>query len=245
MSPFQLAWTPKSDAGLGGRSHCNEAPNSKIDGASGGAAAKLDRRCCSAALGYATNGGVTVPSAQAGLVSLRFGRGKVPLTGTAPLARTFDSYGPIGVNVIDVAILYHALLGAPTKSVELSPFALQGVRIGVPRRVFRDYTKTGADARTAPPAVGAEYDAALGRAVDQLRQLGATVTEADLELDEWLALDQADRDAVFQADFADALPKWIETLAVNPNEIRTVGDLLRFTERQDEKTDPEALELCV
>lgn len=150
-----------------------------------------------------------------------------------------DSFGPIGVSVTDVAILHHALLAQPSSSISLSPTALQGTRIGVPRRVFRDHTKVGADARTAPTPVAAEYEAALDRTICLLRGLGATVIEdTDLDLDDWLAIAQADRDALSQADFAEALPKWISTLEVNPNEIKTASDLFASPSGSQTETTP-------
>lgn len=156
-----------------------ETPPNRFDagaapgGSSSGAAASVAFGLAAAAVGSDTGGSVRVPAAWNGLVGLKTTHGLVPLTGTVPLAESFDTIGPLCRSVEDAALML-AALGGP--GPDLRGAALQGARLAVVRTIALD----GLD-----PQVAAAFETAC----DLLRDAGATLTGIDApELEEAFAL---------------------------------------------------------
>ena len=80
-------------------------------GSSGGSAAAVAAGIVPAAIGTDTGGSIRVPAALCGVVGLKVTHGRVPLTGTTPLAPSLDTVGPIARNVADAAAIYLAIAG--------------------------------------------------------------------------------------------------------------------------------------
>src|SRR5690606_4792008 len=68
-----------------------------------------------------------------GVAGLRPSVGRVPGKGLAPISKTRDAAGPIGLSIRDCATLDAVLTGDAN---ELAPVDLRGIRIGVPRERF-------------------------------------------------------------------------------------------------------------
>jgi aspartyl-tRNA(Asn)/glutamyl-tRNA(Gln) amidotransferase subunit A len=138
-------------------------------GSSSGAAASVAFGLAAAAIGSDTGGSVRIPAAWNDLVGLKTTAGRVSLEGVVPLAKKFDTVGPLCRSVEDAGLLLAALEG--TKPADLSSVDLEGRRFGVLRTVAMD------DVADIPAA-------AFASAVEKLKDAGAIVEDlnfADLE----------------------------------------------------------------
>jgi aspartyl-tRNA(Asn)/glutamyl-tRNA(Gln) amidotransferase subunit A len=105
-------------------------------GSSSGSAAAVAAGMCVAAIGTDTAGSVRCPAALCGVVGHRPSAGLLSADGIIPLARSFDTAGPMTRTVSDAAVLLDVLAGSQiTASLEESVSAL---RVGVPRAGFFD-----------------------------------------------------------------------------------------------------------
>jgi aspartyl-tRNA(Asn)/glutamyl-tRNA(Gln) amidotransferase subunit A len=108
------------------------------------------------------------------VVGLKVTHGRIPIAGVFPLAPSLDTVGPIARTVSDAAVLYHAMAGddpldpwSVPQPVELPRAAgVKGLRVGIPRPWVDD---------RLDPVVAAGFE----RAVQQLLDAGATVTDID------------------------------------------------------------------
>lgn len=118
-------------------------------GSSSGAAASLAFGLAAAAIGSDTGGSVRVPAAWNDLVGLKTTAGRLPLVGVVPLARRFDTVGPLCRSVEDAALLLAAMDGG-------SPADLQGAQLSDVRMLALEGV---GPTREAPSAA---FEAALG-----------------------------------------------------------------------------------
>lgn len=153
-------------------------------GSSGGSAAALHYHQIDAALGTDQGGSIRAPAAWCGVLGLKPTHSLVPYTGIVGIDATFDHVGPITRSVSDMAELMGILAGAdpsdprqagkvPTEAyrqaVEDAPDDLTGLRFGL-------VGESHGQAVDAEPAVVA----AVHRVADQLRELGAEVSEVSV-----------------------------------------------------------------
>ena len=147
-------------------------------GSSGGSAAAVSAGLAPWALGSDTGGSVKQPAALCGIVGLRPTYGTVSRYGIVAFASSLDQVGPMTKTVRDCALLYRAIAGRDPRDsttvdlpepVELPERDdLRGVRIGVPRELN--------EAEGIEPGVSA----AVSRALDLARELGAEVAACEL-----------------------------------------------------------------
>ncbi|HET7094338.1 MAG TPA: amidase, partial [Thermomicrobiales bacterium] len=145
-------------------------------GSSGGSAAAVGAGCVLAALGSDTGGSIRIPAAAVGVCGFKPAYGAIATDGVFPLSWSLDTVGPLARTVSDVEIAWRALVAADATSP--MPDTLRGVRVGFPRRHFRDHL--------APDVASAALAAA-----DRLRDLDAEIVETD-----WAEAQEA-RDAAF------------------------------------------------
>ena len=100
-------------------------------GSSGGSAAAVAAGVVPAAIGTDTGGSVRVPAALCGVVGLKVTHGRVPLTGTTPLAPSLDTVGPIARSVADATAIYLAIAGDDAADPWSAPMRVD--RPGAPR----------------------------------------------------------------------------------------------------------------
>lgn len=133
-------------------------------GSSSGAAGSVAFGLAAGAVGSDTGGSVRIPAAWNDLVGLKTTSGRISLQGVVPLAKRFDTVGPLTRTVEDAALVLAALegRGAP----DLRGVSLKGMRLGALQTVALD------DLRDAPRA---GYE----RALDALRQAGAEIVPFD------------------------------------------------------------------
>jgi Asp-tRNA(Asn)/Glu-tRNA(Gln) amidotransferase A subunit family amidase len=82
-------------------------------GSSSGPAVAVAAGLALGAVGSDTSGSLRTPGALCGVVALRPTPGRIPLTGIAPLAPSYDVAGPLGATVAAVALLFAAMAGPP------------------------------------------------------------------------------------------------------------------------------------
>lgn len=153
-------------------------------GSSSGSGVAVASGLAPAAIGSDTGGSVRIPAALVGITGLKTTAGLISLYGVAPLSTSLDSIGPMTRTVADAALLTHALagadmrdaatLGAPTadyRAALAGATGLAGMRIvSLPEEQF-------------PIAVAVDAQAAYRRALQVMRDLGASVVERRFPFD--------------------------------------------------------------
>ncbi|MEY2641074.1 MAG: hypothetical protein RL150_467 [Candidatus Parcubacteria bacterium] len=138
-------------------------------GSSGGAAASVAAGMAAAALASDTGGSIRQPASFCGVVGLKPTYGAVSRYGLMAMASSFDTVGPIGTCVDDVAILFDAIRGVD--SMDATTVAGDGPTeakvIGVPR---------GFLAQGVDPDVLASFEEGLAR----LRTAGYEIRDIEI-----------------------------------------------------------------
>jgi Asp-tRNA(Asn)/Glu-tRNA(Gln) amidotransferase A subunit family amidase len=168
MSEFSFEIRSRSSLGGDVRNPFNRAVTA--GGSSGGTAAAVAAGFALAGLGTDTGGSIRVPAAFCGLVGLRPTHGLLDMRGTAPLAPSTDTVGPMARCVADVASLFAIMADTPPG---VAPRPLAGARIGVARQVFGQDSDIGA---------------AMAAALQVLASAGATLVDPVLLPDEVLPI---------------------------------------------------------
>ncbi len=135
-------------------------------GSSGGSGASLAAGVGYATIGTDTGGSIRIPAGVCGLVGLKPTLGEVSVEGVVPLSRTMDHVGPLAHSVADACLVYHALLGDPTKRPP-APLPMHGLRLAVLRPYFCDLLDD-------------EVRGSFDRALERLRHAGAHVDDIEI-----------------------------------------------------------------
>jgi amidase len=192
-------------------------------GSSGGTGAAVAASFAAAGMGSDTCGSIRNPASHNNLVGLRGTQGLSSRTGIVPLSSTQDIGGPIARNIVDLAIMLDATVGAdpadttttaaaghiPTSyRAALKADALKGARIGVVRVLFGN------------TADDQEVIAVVQRAIDELKKAGAEVSDVVIPgLDDLLA-DSSMINSDFKFDLQDYLAR-----SENPP-VKSLGEIL-------------------
>ena len=138
-------------------------PGKTTGGSSGGNAAALAAGWCDLGIGTDTGCSIRLPARCCEVVGLKPSWGRIPTDGVYPLCPSFDTVGPMGTSVADVALAWSVLAQAAMPEPRF-----EGLTIGLLRR---------------PPSVGGapllESDLA-DEHVPLLEELGARVVEAEI-----------------------------------------------------------------
>ena len=149
-------------------------------GSSGGSGSAAAAGQCTITMGSDTGGSVRIPSALCGIVGLKPTYGLVSRAGLTPLSWCLDHPGPMVRTVEDAALTLNVIAGydpkdqattareVPDYTMALSG-SVEGLRIGLVKEFF-----------DAP--LDEEVEMAVRAALDQLAELGATVTEVSLPM---------------------------------------------------------------
>ena len=142
-------------------------------GSSGGSAVAISADEAIYALGSDTGGSIRQPAGFCSVVGLKPTYGRVSRFGLVAFASSLDQIGPMTKDVTDCALVMNAIAGhdprdstsvfhpVPDSTQQLIP-EIKGLKIGIPR----DYLVEG---------MQKEVRAALEKAVDKLRELGADI----------------------------------------------------------------------
>ena len=160
----EFAWGVLGTNEWYGTVHNPARPGRTTGGSSSGNAAAIAGGLCDLGIGTDTGCSVRLPSAACDIVGLKTRLGNVPVDGVFPLCPSFDTVGPLGRSVADVAALWSVLSGRPVPEPRLA-----GRTIGLLRRA-----PNLADGRETEASDVAE--AWVGR----LEALGARVVEAEM-----------------------------------------------------------------
>ncbi|HEI8867040.1 TPA: amidase [Serratia odorifera] len=163
MSEF--AFDVRSRSSLGGDVRNPLQPAVTAGGSSGGCAAAVAAGMADGALGTDTGGSIRIPCSYSGLVGLRPAFRRRQLQGVAPLSISKDTVGPMVHGVQDAALLHTIMHGE--KPTELRAKPLKELRFGVINALEGD-----------DPAQLRVWH----RALDKLRQAGATIVDVHLPI---------------------------------------------------------------
>ena len=105
-------------------------------GSSSGCGAAVAARLVPCAIGSDTGGSVRIPAAFNGIVGYKTSTGRIDATGLVPLARSYDTIGPLARSVEDCVLLDMALRGAVTTSVRRGD--LSALTVLAPQNVVLD-----------------------------------------------------------------------------------------------------------
>jgi aspartyl-tRNA(Asn)/glutamyl-tRNA(Gln) amidotransferase subunit A len=172
-------------------------------GSSGGSGAAVAAGVVFAAIGSDTGGSIRIPAALCGTAGLMPTYGLVSRAGVTPLSWSLDHIGPLARTSEDCALFLEAIAGydpADPASVRAPggwsagaglDHGVGGLRIGIARSQFE---------RVQP-----EVAAAVTRALEVLRGLGATITDVQLPL-----LDAGLRLPILAAEAASYHQRWLK-----------------------------------
>lgn len=168
---------------VGGQTRNPYVLNRNPCGSSSGSAVAVAANLTAAAIGTETDGSIICPASVNGIVGLKPTVGLISRDGIIPISHSQDTAGPMARNVSGVALLLTAMAGrdeadsathgaalnAPLDYyARLKPDGLKGARIGVLRN------KQG---------IHPDAAAALERAIQTMREAGATVVDAEIPTD--------------------------------------------------------------
>ncbi len=147
-------------------------------GSSGGSATAVAASEAAMALGSDTGGSIRQPASFCGVVGMKPTYGRVSRYGLVAFASSLDQIGPLTHDVEDAALLLNVISGndpLDSTSVEVPMFELsaglngkvEGTRIGIPKEYFIE-------------GIDAEVVAAIDKAIDAYRSMGAEICEISL-----------------------------------------------------------------
>ncbi len=153
-------------------------------GSSGGSAAALATGLCDAALGTDSAGSIRIPAACCGVVGFKPTHGLVPMEGGWPLARSFDTGGPMARDVATCAAMMAPLAGLSPEPVALEALNVAVAWLGDADQGVRACVEAAASAfprrtRIEFPLMPANIDPAFQREVADVHR-GLFAEHADL-----------------------------------------------------------------
>lgn len=184
-------------------------------GSSSGSGAAIAMSFAAGALGTETNGSVICPAAMNGIVGFKPTVGLVSQDGIVPISPTQDTAGPMTRTVRDAALMLGAMSAdAPDYASQLSPEALEGMRVGVLRFAVGD---------------SAELSAVFEAALSTLQASGAELV--DIVSYERPATLFDDEFNLLLSEFGPALAAYLGGSPA-PLQARTLEELIAFNERE-------------
>ena len=175
LNLHQFAYGPTGENPDYGHMHNPWNPERMAGGSSGGSGSAAASGQCTLTMGSDTGGSVRIPAALCGLAGLKPTYGRLSRYGLTPLSWCLDHPGLMTRTVEDCALVMNAVAGYDPKDpasadVPVPDYAaaltrdIVGLRVGVPREYF-EYP------------LDPQVEAATRKAIDTLRELGASVTE--------------------------------------------------------------------
>ena len=207
-------------------------------GSSSGSASAVAANLCAVSVGTETDGSILCPASINGVVGIKPTVGLTSRVGVVPISHSQDTIGPFARTVGDAAILLGALAGAdPRDSVtqasaghipadyraSLSPDALRGARIGIPREIYTGYSE--------------KVDAVFARVIETLKSLGAVLVDpANIPSAKQMRESEAEL-TVLLYEFKADLNAYLATLGPEA-QARTLEELIAFNRAHAEQELP-------
>ncbi|HEY4238293.1 MAG TPA: amidase [Kofleriaceae bacterium] len=216
-APSTSGWSAR-----GGQCRNPYALDRNPSGSSSGSAVAVSANLCPAAIGTETDGSIVSPASICGLVGLKPTVGLVSRAGIIPISSSQDTAGPMCRTVTDAAVLLAAIAGPDprdpaTKDAKvadyasaLTPEALKGARIGVPRKGWF--------------GVNRYMDEMMTSALAILKRLGAVLV--DIELEQSPELGPAEQ-TVLLTELKAGLAAYLATRGAD-TKVRTLADVIAF-----------------
>ncbi|KAI0549710.1 amidase [Xylaria curta] len=231
-----------SSRGGQSRSPYNLAENP--GGSSCGSAAAVAANMCAFSLGTETDSSVILPADRNGVVGIKPTVGLTSREGVIPESHNLDTVGAFGRTVADVAVVFDAISQPPSNSITqiAGPEALEGARFGVPWKRVWEKAALNKSAR-------AQYQS-LQALINRLRASGAEVIRVEIPSAEGMVPKDGGWDwdypskighpeqseySVVKVDFYNDLKKYLAGLTVNPNNIRSLEDVVEYNIKHTER----------
>ncbi|KAG5644846.1 hypothetical protein DXG03_007576 [Asterophora parasitica] len=224
---------PSGWSGRGGQTTNAYYPKGDPCGSSAGSGVAASIGLATVTLGTETDGSITCPAGVNNVVGIKPTLGLTSRAGVIPISTHQDSVGPITRSVADAATVLSIIAGldpndgytsaqpraVPNYTKALSTQALEGRRIGVPRRVFMNSTITD-----RPSEISEAFEGALA----VLRSLGATIVDpADLPTADEILVSENEK-IVLATDFKQEINDHFAHLKSNPSGVRNLGEVIQF-----------------
>ena len=207
-------------------------------GSSSGSATAVAANLCAVSVGTETDGSILCPASINGVVGIKPTVGLTSRVGVVPISHSQDTIGPFARTVGDAAILLGALAGAdPRDSVtqasaghipadyraSLSPDALRGARIGIPREIYTGYSE--------------KVDAVFASVIETLKSLGAVLVDpANISSAKQMRESEAEL-TVLLYEFKADLNAYLATLGPEA-QAHTLEELIAFNRARAEQEMP-------
>jgi aspartyl-tRNA(Asn)/glutamyl-tRNA(Gln) amidotransferase subunit A len=147
-------------------------------GSSGGSAAAVSADMSFYALGTDTGGSIRLPASFCGVTGLKVTYGRVSRSGVTAMASSWDTIGPFGKSVKDVATVLQVIAGhddhdATTPTFKVPDYSkslgksVKGLKIGVPKEYFGK-------------GIDSEVESIIKAALKEYEKLGAKLQEISL-----------------------------------------------------------------
>ncbi|KZV87493.1 amidase signature enzyme [Exidia glandulosa HHB12029] len=238
---------PMGWSGRGGQCYGAYYPNQSPCGSSSGSGVATSIGLTAASLGTETDGSITCPSALNNIVGIKPTVGLTSRNGVIPISEHQDTVGPMARSVADAAIVLSVIAGKdardnytsaqpdflPDYVAALRKDALQGARIGVPRKLLRSRISDDDEA---------QFFKSLEWGIQKLKELGATIVDpADLPSSEEFFVSK-NESLVTSGDMLQNLNDYFASLLHSPTGVRTVEDLIAFNAKHPDLEGPATYE---
>lgn len=228
----------------GGQVHGAYYPQQDPSGSSSGSAVAVSIGLAVGSIGTETSGSIVNPAEKSNVVGIKPTLGLTSRDMVIPISVRQDTVGPIGRTVKDAAYMLTAIAGkdrfdnwTSTQPYDVTPdyvkscnhLGLKGARVGIPRNGIDFHL----DDSTKPVM------AAFEKAIQTVREAGARVIE-EANFSSYDAPAFARNSSiVLDTDFVAGLSGCLSQLATNPNEVRSLSDLSRFTRSHPQEQYPD------
>lgn len=242
---FRSANTSNGWSAYGGQTYAAYTPLQDPSGSSSGSGVASSLGLALASLGTETSGSILSPANVNNLVGIKPTVGLTSRHLVIPISQHQDTVGPLARTVKDAAYVLQAIAGPdpndnytlaipdggtlPDYVAACNYNALRGARIGIPRNVLEIRQRS----------ISAPVLDAFNQAVEQIRNAGATIVEANFTAFEAYQLDSVNGSLVVNADFISGLAAYLQELTTNPNSIHNLADVRNFTQTFPAEDFPE------
>ncbi|KAI8946183.1 amidase [Xylaria longipes] len=213
-------------------------------GSSSGPAAAVAANMCAFSLGTETDSSIILPADRNGVVGIKPTVGLTSREGVIPESHNLDTVGAFGRTVADTAIVLDAMCQPPKDFISqvVGIGALKGARFGMPWKRIWEKAFLDESART-------QYQS-LQTLISRLRSSGAEVIQVDIPSAEGMVpLDggwdwdypskighpEQSEYTVVKVDFYNDLKKYLAGLTANPNNIRSLEDVVEYNIKHTER----------
>lgn len=221
-------------SGYGGQVLGAYYPQQDPSGSSSGSAVSVAIGLAVGSIGTETSGSIVNPAEKSNVVGIKPTLGLTSRDMVIPISLRQDSVGPLGRTVKDAAYMLSAITGkdrfdnwtftqpyevTPDYAMSCNPWGLKGARVGIPRNGIDFHLDD-----SLKPVM-----AVFETAIQTIRDAGARVIE-EANFSSYDAPAFARNSSiVLDTDFVAGLSDYLSQLLSNPNNVRSLSDIARFT----------------